>query len=67
MYIQLDFIVRRLSEKAAEDPSLASSSRTRRRRSGDVEWFGGAITKHYQGDESDLKVLRERQCRCTHR
>ena len=25
--------------------------------SGDLSWFGGAITKHYQGDDTDLKVL----------
>ncbi len=25
--------------------------------SGDLKWFGDAITKHYQGDDSDLKVL----------
>jgi hypothetical protein len=24
---------------------------------GDLAWFGNAVTKHYQGDDSDLKVL----------
>ena len=57
MYIQLDFIVRRLSEKAAEDPSLSEQQPYKAASSGDLEWFGGAITKHYQGDDSDLKVL----------
>ncbi|WP_123025464.1 HAD family hydrolase [Mycolicibacterium stellerae] len=57
MYIQLDFIVRRLSEKAAADPSLAAQQPYRSAATGDLAWFGGAITKHYQGDDSDLKVL----------
>ena len=57
MYIQLDFIVRRLSEKAAADPSLADQQPYKAAASGDLDWFGGAITKHYQGDDSDLKVL----------
>ena len=57
MYIQLDFIVRRLSEKAGADPSLADQQPYQAARSGDLNWFGDAITKHYQGDDTDLKVL----------
>ena len=57
MYIQLDFIVRRLAEKAAADASLAEQQPYKAAISGDLSWFGGAITKHYQGDDSDLKVL----------
>ena len=57
MYIQLDFIVRRLAEKAAEDASLAEQEPYKAAIAGDLQWFGGAITKHYQGDDSDLKVL----------
>ena len=57
MYIQLDFLVRRLAEKAAADPSLADQQPYKAASSGDLKWFGGAITKHYQGDDSDLKVL----------
>jgi phosphoglycolate phosphatase-like HAD superfamily hydrolase len=57
MYIQLDFIVRRLAEKAAEAPSLTEQEPYKAAIAGDLEWFGGAITKHYQGDDSDLKVL----------
>ncbi|UNB54164.1 HAD family phosphatase [Mycolicibacterium sp. YH-1] len=57
MYIQLDFIVRRLVEKAATDTSLAANQPYQAAVAGDLNWFGGAITKHYQGDDSDLKVL----------
>ncbi len=57
MYIQLDFLVRRLSEKAASDSALAATQPYKAASTGDLNWFGGAITKHYQGDDSDLKVL----------
>ena len=57
MYIQLDFIIRRLAEKAANDSTLADQQPYTAAVSGDLKWFGGAITKHYQGDDSDLKVL----------
>ena len=57
MYIQLDFIVRRLIEKATAEPSLTSQQPYQAACSGDLKWFGNAITKHYQGDDADLKVL----------
>jgi len=56
-YIQLDFIVRRLAEKASADPSLTNQQPYKAATSADLSWFGAAITKHYQGDDSDLKVL----------
>ena len=56
-YIQLDFIVRRLAEKAAADASLRDQQPFRAATNGDLDWFGAAITKHYQGDDSDLKTL----------
>jgi phosphoserine phosphatase len=57
MYIQLDFIVRRLAAKAATDPTLQAEQPYLAATTGDLNWFGGAITKHYQGDDSDLKTL----------
>ena len=56
-YIQLDFIVRRLAEKAAADPSLRDQQPYKAAYERRPEWFGAAITKHYQGDDADLKVL----------
>jgi phosphoglycolate phosphatase-like HAD superfamily hydrolase len=56
-YIQLDFLVRRLAEKATADASLAGQQPYLAASSGDLQWFGDAITKHYQGDDSDVKVL----------
>ena len=57
MYIQLDFLIRRLAEKAAADSALVDQQPYKAASSGDLQWFGGAITKHYQGDDTDLKVL----------
>ncbi len=56
-YIQLDFLVRRLAEQVAADPALADRQPYAAAASGDLAWFGNAVTKHYQGDDSDLKVL----------
>jgi phosphoglycolate phosphatase-like HAD superfamily hydrolase len=57
MYIQLDFIIRRLAERAAAEASLVGQQPYQAAVAGDLQWFGGAITKHYQGDDTDLKVL----------
>ncbi|MGZ5410625.1 MAG: HAD family hydrolase [Aeromicrobium sp.] len=57
MYIQLDFIIRKLAERAATEASLAGQQPYQAAVAGDLQWFGGAITKHYQGDDTDLKVL----------
>jgi len=56
-YIQLDFLVRRLAEQAAADPALAAKQPYTAAAAGDLGWFGDAVTKHYNGDDSALKVL----------
>ncbi len=56
-YVQLDFLVRRLAEQAAADPSLAERQPYAAAAAGDLAWFGDAVTKHYDGDDSGLKVL----------
>lgn len=56
-YIQLDFLVRRLAEQAAADSSLADQQPYRAAASGDLDWFGDAVTSHYNGDDAALKVL----------
>ena len=56
-YIQLDFLVRRLAAQAAEVPALAAGLPYAAAAAGDLGWFGDAVTKHYNGDDSDLKVL----------
>jgi phosphoglycolate phosphatase-like HAD superfamily hydrolase len=56
-YIQLDFLVRRLADQVAADVSLKDKQPYRAAASGDLFWFGDAVTKHYDGDDSDVKTL----------
>jgi phosphoglycolate phosphatase-like HAD superfamily hydrolase len=56
-YVQLDFLVRQLAAAVAADPTLASQPAYAAASTGDLAWFGNAVTKHYQGDDSDLKEL----------
>jgi phosphoglycolate phosphatase-like HAD superfamily hydrolase len=57
MYIQLDFLIRRFAEQADADPSLRDRQPYKAAAEGDLRWFGEAVTKHYQGDDSDVKPL----------
>ncbi|NJN81696.1 MAG: haloacid dehalogenase-like hydrolase, partial [Caldilineaceae bacterium] len=57
MYIQLDYLLRRLSAQAERDPALRSQQPWQAAWEKDFDWLGGAVTKHYQGDDSDLHVL----------
>ncbi|CDO06802.1 haloacid dehalogenase-like hydrolase [Mycolicibacterium cosmeticum] len=56
-YIQLDFLVRWMAAQVAADPALAQRQPYTAAAAGDLAWFGDAVTKHYNGDDSDLKVL----------
>src|SRR5271163_89127 len=56
-YIQLDFLVRRLAEQAAADASLSENQPYQAAAARDLSWFGEAVRKHYDGDDSDVKVL----------
>jgi phosphoglycolate phosphatase-like HAD superfamily hydrolase len=57
MYIQLDFILRRLAVMAEEDASLRGHQPWKAVYEKDYAWLAGVVTKHYQGDDSDLRVL----------
>ncbi len=56
-YIQLDFLVRRLAEQVAEDPTLKDKQPYKAAAEGDLAWFGDAVTKHYNGDDSAVEAL----------
>ena len=56
-YVQLDFLVRRLAALADADPSLTGRQPYLAASTGDLAWFGNAVTKHYQGDDYDIKLL----------
>jgi len=57
MYIQLDFLIRRFAEQAKADPSLRERQPYKAAAEDDLKWFGEAVTKHYQGDDTDVKPL----------
>jgi phosphoserine phosphatase len=57
MPIELGFILQRLAEMAEHDASLRQRQPWKAAREKDYAWLGGAITKHYHGDDSDVKVL----------
>jgi phosphoglycolate phosphatase-like HAD superfamily hydrolase len=57
MYIQLDFLLRKLAAQAERDPSLRSQQPWKAAWEKEFDWLGRAITKHYQGDDSALHVL----------
>jgi len=57
MYIQLDFLLRRFKEQAEADPSLREKQPYKAAYTGDLKWLGDTVTKHYQGDDTDLKPL----------
>lgn len=57
IYVQLDFLVRRFAEQAEADPSLRERQPYKAAYAGDLKWLGAAMTKHYQGDDTDVKTL----------
>jgi phosphoglycolate phosphatase-like HAD superfamily hydrolase len=56
-YIQLDFLLRRMRQQVTEDPSLKDNAAYKAAADGDLAWFGDVVTKHYNGDDSGLKIL----------
>jgi phosphoglycolate phosphatase-like HAD superfamily hydrolase len=57
MYIQLDFLLRRFKEQAEADPSLRERQPYEAAYTGDLTWLGDTVTKHYRGDDTDIKPL----------
>jgi phosphoglycolate phosphatase-like HAD superfamily hydrolase len=55
--IQADFLLRRAGEMAAQDPSLRTRQPWKAVVEKDHAWLSGVITKHYHGDDSDLKEM----------
>jgi phosphoglycolate phosphatase-like HAD superfamily hydrolase len=57
LVIQLDFTIRRFRELAEDDPALRTQQPYQAAYEGDMQWLGGAVVKHYNGDDSDIKLL----------
>ena len=57
MPIELGFILRRLAEMCESDSTLRDKHPWKAAHEKDYAWLGNAMTKHYHGDDNDLKVL----------
>ena len=57
MPIELMFILQRLAAMAEQDPSLRERQPWKAAYDKDYKWLSDVITKHYAGDDSDVKVL----------
>ena len=57
MPIELGFILARFSEMAQADESLKSRQPWKAAHERDYQWLGDVITKHYHGDDTDVKTL----------
>lgn len=57
MPTQLHYLLQQWKAAAEADPALAERQPYRAAVTGDFEWLGAAIDKHYAGDDSDLGLL----------
>lgn len=57
MPIELGFILKRWVAMAEKDASLRQQQPWKAAYENDYTWLGNAITKHYSGDDSDVKLL----------
>ena len=57
MPAELGFVLQRLAEMAEKDPSLRARQPWQAAWENDYAWLGGVVTRHYHGDDSDVKVL----------
>jgi len=55
--IQADFLLRRLAEMARADPSRCGYQPYKAVVERDYDWLSGVITKHYRGDDTDLRTI----------
>jgi phosphoglycolate phosphatase-like HAD superfamily hydrolase len=57
MYIQFDYLLRKLAAWAEDEPSLRTQQPWQAAWEKDFGWLGSAITRHYQGDDRDFHIL----------
>src|SRR4051794_96148 len=57
MPIELGFLLRRMAEMASKDGSLRERQPFKAAYTNDHAWLGNVVTKHYQGDDGELKIL----------
>jgi hypothetical protein len=57
MPIQLDFILRRLTEMAEAQPDLRERQPWKAAFGRDLGWFGALMAQHYAGDDTNVRTL----------
>jgi len=57
MYIQLDYLLGKMAEKAESNPELRTKQPWQAAWEKDFKWLGDVVTNHYQGDDSGLHIL----------
>lgn len=57
MYAQLDIVLRKFAVQAERDPALRERQPWQAAYHKDYAWLGGAITRYYQGDDSDVQLV----------
>jgi phosphoserine phosphatase len=57
MPIELIFILGRLAEMAEGDPSLREQQPWKAAYERDYQWLGDVMTQHYEGDDTNVRVL----------
>ncbi len=62
MPVELGFILQRLAAMAEQDESLREKQPWQAAYEKDFAWLGGAIERHYQGDESGVNALMTASC-----
>ncbi|HSE22601.1 MAG TPA: HAD family hydrolase [Pyrinomonadaceae bacterium] len=55
--IQADFLLRRIADQVKENPELCDKQPWKAVSENDYKWLSEVITKHYDGDDSDLNVM----------
>jgi phosphoglycolate phosphatase-like HAD superfamily hydrolase len=57
MPVELGFILKRMAAMAEADPTLRARQPWKAAYEKDYGWLGSVITRHYLGDDNDVKVL----------
>ncbi|MBP1467233.1 haloacid dehalogenase-like hydrolase [Candidatus Chloroploca sp. M-50] len=57
LYAQLDLLLRKLVTQAEQDPALRARQPWQAAYHKDYAWLGGAITRYYQGDHTDVRLM----------
>jgi hypothetical protein len=57
MPIQLDFILRRLTEMATADPALRGRQPWKAAHEQDYAWFGDVLDQHYAGNDTNVRTV----------